>query len=76
YAVLITYVTVRGGLDRRYAIVARMFERELGWKPGDCFETGIRMTVEWYLTYQKWVSGVMDVSYRDWIVKQYEVSDA
>lgn len=72
YAELITYVTDRPGHDRRYAIDARKIERELGWKPAETFETGIRKTVEWYLNNQQWVAGVMDGSYRDWVARQYE----
>ena len=49
YARLITYVTDRPGHDRRYAIDARKIERELGWRPAETFETGIRKTVRWYL---------------------------
>ena len=52
---LITYVTDRPGHDRRYAIDARKLERELGWKPAETFETGIRKTVHWYLDNQAWV---------------------
>ncbi|WP_109513437.1 dTDP-glucose 4,6-dehydratase [Pseudomonas ovata] len=76
YAELITYVTDRPGHDRRYAIDARKIERELGWKPAETFDTGIRKTVEWYLANQEWVTGVMDGSYRDWVQKQYEVTPA
>ncbi|MHA7115252.1 dTDP-glucose 4,6-dehydratase [Pseudomonas promysalinigenes] len=71
YAELITYVTDRPGHDRRYAIDARKIERELGWKPAETFDTGIRKTVAWYLANQEWVQGVMDGSYRDWVAKQY-----
>ncbi|MFJ4343859.1 dTDP-glucose 4,6-dehydratase [Pseudomonas sp. NPDC089401] len=72
YAELITYVTDRPGHDRRYAIDARKIERELGWKPAETFETGIRKTVDWYLNNQEWVRNVMDGSYRDWVAKHYE----
>ncbi|CAI3797101.1 dTDP-glucose 4,6-dehydratase [Pseudomonas sp. MM221] len=71
YAEQITYVTDRPGHDRRYAIDARKLERELGWKPAETFETGIRKTVAWYLANQEWVKGVMDGSYRDWVAQQY-----
>ncbi|MFZ5933408.1 dTDP-glucose 4,6-dehydratase [Pseudomonas sp. HS6-2] len=71
YAELITYVPDRPGHDRRYAIDARKIERELGWKPAETFDTGIRKTVEWYLNNQQWVAGVMDGSYRDWVAQQY-----
>lgn len=67
----ITYVTDRPGHDRRYAIDARKLERELGWKPAETFETGIRKTVEWYLSNQQWVSNVQSGSYRDWVQQNY-----
>ena len=67
----ITYVTDRPGHDRRYAIDARKLERELGWKPAETFETGIRKTVEWYLDNQPWVENVLRGSYRDWVAQQY-----
>ncbi len=67
----ITYVTDRPGHDRRYAIDARKLERELGWKPAETFETGIRKTVQWYLDNQPWVENVLSGSYRDWVVQQY-----
>ncbi|MGO3985380.1 dTDP-glucose 4,6-dehydratase [Pseudomonas sp. SAS7] len=71
YAELITYVTDRPGHDRRYAIDARKIERELGWRPAETFDTGIRKTVQWYLDNQHWVAGVIDGSYRDWVAQQY-----
>ncbi|MEB6592229.1 dTDP-glucose 4,6-dehydratase [Pseudomonas asiatica] len=71
YASQISFVTDRPGHDRRYAIDARKLERELGWKPAETFETGIRKTVTWYLANQEWVKGVMDGSYRDWVAQQY-----
>lgn len=71
YAELITYVADRPGHDRRYAIDARKIERELGWKPAETFDTGIRKTVAWYLANQTWVKGVIDGSYRDWVAQQY-----
>ncbi|MGA7750612.1 MAG: dTDP-glucose 4,6-dehydratase [Gallionella sp.] len=70
-SVLITYVQDRPGHDRRYAIDARKIERELGWKPGETFETGIRKTVQWYLENQDWVSHVQSGSYRQWLEKNY-----
>lgn len=76
YATLITYVTDRPGHDRRYAIDARKIERELGWKPAETFETGIRKTVEWYLANSDWVAHVQNGSYRDWVSKQYAGSVA
>ncbi|WP_019582579.1 dTDP-glucose 4,6-dehydratase [Pseudomonas mandelii] len=68
----IAYVTDRPGHDRRYAIDARKLERELGWKPAETFETGIRKTVEWYLDNQEWVDNVTSGAYRDWVSRQYK----
>ncbi|WP_406821282.1 dTDP-glucose 4,6-dehydratase [Pseudomonas sp. KnCO4] len=73
YANQISFVTDRPGHDRRYAIDARKIERELGWKPAETFESGIRKTVAWYLANQQWVDGVMNGSYRDWVAQQYGV---
>ena len=72
YTRLITYVTDRPGHDRRYAIDARKIERELGWRPTETFETGIRKTVEWYLANQDWVAQVLSGAYREWVEKNYE----
>jgi dTDP-glucose 4,6-dehydratase len=72
YASQITYVTDRPGHDRRYAIDARKLERELGWRPAETFESGIRKTVQWYLDNQEWTEGVLSGSYRDWLKKQYK----
>lgn len=63
YEDLITYVTDRPGHDIRYAIDARKIENELGWKPLETFESGIRKTVEWYLKNEKWWKTVLDGSY-------------
>jgi len=71
YRERITFVTDRPGHDRRYAIDARKIERELGWKPVETFETGIRKTVQWYLDNQAWVSNVQSGSYRLWVEKNY-----
>jgi dTDP-glucose 4,6-dehydratase len=67
----ITYVTDRPGHDRRYAIDARKIERELGWRPAETFDTGIRKTVQWYLDHPDWVADVQSGSYRDWVDRQY-----
>ncbi|HEY8907099.1 MAG TPA: dTDP-glucose 4,6-dehydratase [Rhodoferax sp.] len=67
----ITYVTDRPGHDRRYAIDARKLERELGWKPAETFESGIRKTVQWYLDNPEWVAHVQSGAYREWVQKQY-----
>jgi dTDP-glucose 4,6-dehydratase len=71
YKRLITYVKDRPGHDRRYAIDARKIERELGWRPAETFESGIRKTVEWYLAHGDWVQRVQSGAYRSWIDAQY-----
>jgi dTDP-glucose 4,6-dehydratase len=71
YQSQITYVTDRPGHDRRYAIDASKIERELGWKPAETFETGIRKTVQWYLDNPDWVAHVQSGAYRDWVQTQY-----
>ncbi len=71
YCEQITYVTDRPGHDRRYAIDAGKIERELGWKPAETFETGIRKTVQWYLENQDWVANVQSGAYREWVEKNY-----
>ena len=63
YEDLITYVKDRPGHDVRYAIDAAKIGRELGWKPQETFESGIRKTVKWYLNNKKWWSRVLDGSY-------------
>ena len=73
YKEQITFVKDRPGHDRRYAIDATKLERELGWKPKETFETGIRKTVEWYLANQAWVANVTSGEYRKWLTKQYSV---
>ena len=71
YREQIIYVADRPGHDRRYAIDARKLEHELGWRPAETFETGIRKTVMWYLDNQPWVANVLSGGYRDWVAKQY-----
>jgi dTDP-glucose 4,6-dehydratase len=71
YAQQITYVKDRPGHDRRYAIDARKLEKELGWKPAETFETGIRKTIAWYLENAEWVAHVQSGAYREWVSKQY-----
>ncbi|MBW8077630.1 MAG: dTDP-glucose 4,6-dehydratase [Gallionella sp.] len=71
YREQISFVTDRPGHDRRYAIDARKLERELGWKPAETFETGIRKTVQWYLDNQDWVNNVLSGSYRQWVETNY-----
>ena len=71
YQEQITFVTDRPGHDRRYAIDARKIEQQLGWKPAETFETGIRKTLQWYLDNPQWVDNVLSGGYRDWVSKQY-----
>jgi dTDP-glucose 4,6-dehydratase len=71
YARLITHVKDRPGHDRRYAIDARKIEAELGWRPAETFDTGIRKTVQWYLTHADWVTNVQSGGYRDWLSTNY-----
>ena len=68
---LISHVKDRPGHDRRYAIDARKIERELGWRPAETFETGIRKTVQWYLDHADWVANVQSGGYRDWLAANY-----
>lgn len=71
YSRFITHVTDRPGHDRRYAIDAGKMEREIGWKPAETFDTGIRKTVQWYLDNPEWVAHVQSGSYRDWVTTNY-----
>jgi dTDP-glucose 4,6-dehydratase len=71
YTRLITHVTDRPGHDRRYAIDARKIEAELGWRPAETFDTGIRKTVQWYLSHEDWVANVQSGGYRDWVSTNY-----
>jgi dTDP-glucose 4,6-dehydratase len=71
YSAQITYVKDRPGHDRRYAIDATKIERELGWKPAETFETGIRKTVSWYLEHAEWVKNVQSGAYREWLDTNY-----
>ncbi len=68
---LITYVTDRPGHDLRYAIDAGKIERDLGWKPKETFETGLRKTVRWYLDNATWIEDVRSGDYRKWIEQNY-----
>ena len=74
YSTQITTVKDRPGHDRRYAIDASKIERELGWKPAETFESGIRKTVQWYLANPEWVAHVQSGAYRDWVQTQYAVT--
>ncbi len=71
FARQITFVKDRPGHDRRYAIDARKIERELGWRPEESFETGLRKTVRWYLDNQAWVEEVTSGAYRQWVSLHY-----
>jgi dTDP-glucose 4,6-dehydratase len=62
----------RPGHDRRYATNAEKIRRELGWKPKQTFESGIRSTVSWYLENREWTKNVTSGAYRDWIALQYD----
>jgi dTDP-glucose 4,6-dehydratase len=70
---LITYVTDRPGHDRRYAMNIGKIESELGWRPRETFETGIRKTIHWYLENQPWIQSVTTGSYRQWMATQYSL---
>jgi dTDP-glucose 4,6-dehydratase len=72
YKAQIQFVTDRPGHDRRYAIDARKIERELGWRPHETFESGMRKTVQWYLDHQDWVRKVQSGEYQQWMTKNYE----
>ena len=71
YRDLVTYVKDRPGHDRRYAIDSARIETELGWRPTETFGTGLRKTVEWYLSNAAWVERVVSGDYRQWIKRQY-----
>jgi dTDP-glucose 4,6-dehydratase len=72
YARLVTHVADRPGHDRRYAIDARKIERELGWRPSETFESGLRKTVRWYLDHGDWVERVQTGAYRQWVEANYD----
>ena len=72
YKEQIQFVTDRPGHDRRYAIDARKIESELGWRPKETFESGMRKTVQWYLDHQDWVRKVQSGEYQQWMTKNYE----
>ena len=71
HSTLVTHVKDRPGHDRRYAMDTRKIERELGWRPRERFETGLRKTVEWYLAHLAWVDGIASGAYRNWIDLNY-----
>ena len=68
---LITHVQDRPGHDRRYAIDASKIEGALGWKPQETFESGLRKTIEWYLSNTGWVDSVTSGEYQKWIDQNY-----
>ncbi|GGI17426.1 dTDP-glucose 4,6-dehydratase [Oxalicibacterium faecigallinarum] len=74
YSEQITHVQDRPGHDRRYAIDASKIEQELGWKPAETLDTGIRKTVDWYLANPTWVENVQSGAYREWMQQQYSAS--
>ncbi len=69
---LITYVTDRKGHDRRYAISPEKIQRELGWSPETDFESGIRLTIEWYLSHQEWMERVTSGDYQKYYEEMYQ----
>lgn len=71
YREQIIYVADRPGHDRRYAIDASKISHDLNWKPQETFESGIRKTVEWYLTNQQWVDNIKSGAYKSWIEQNY-----
>ena len=72
YQDLITYVKDRPGHDVRYAIDASKIKVELGWVPEESFETGLRTSVEWYLSNTEWVNHVQSGEYQSWLSTQYQ----
>ncbi len=72
YAEQITFVADRPGHDRRYAIDARKIERELGWKPAETLESGLRKTVQWMLENPAWIANAQSGAYRDWLQQHYQ----
>lgn len=72
YEDLITYVTDRPGHDLRYAIDASKIEQDLGWRPQESFDTGLRKTVKWYIDNQEWVQHIQSGEYQNWIQQQYQ----
>jgi dTDP-glucose 4,6-dehydratase len=68
---LVTFVEDRPGHDRRYAMDASKIAHELGWRPAETFESGLRKTVRWYLDHPDWVEGVRTGAYLDWIKQHY-----
>jgi dTDP-glucose 4,6-dehydratase len=73
YSKLITFFPDRPGHDRRYAMNIGKIESELGWRPRETFETGIRRTIQWYLENEPWIRAVTTGSYRQWMATQYSL---
>lgn len=73
---LIRFVTDRPGHDRRYAIDSRKLQDELGWRPMQTFETGLRQTIEWYIAHADWVRDVTSGEYRRWVQANYATRGA
>jgi dTDP-glucose 4,6-dehydratase len=71
YSSLVTFVKDRPGHDRRYAIDAGRMEREIGWRPAETFQSGLRKTVQWYLDHGTWIESVTSGAYRDWVDTNY-----
>jgi len=71
YGSLVTFVKDRPGHDRRYAIDARKIQRELGWRPVETFESGMKRTVRWYLDHSDWLAAVTSKEYQKWISTNY-----
>lgn len=71
YREQVAFIQDRPGHDRRYAIDARKLRKQLGWRPVETFETGLRKTVQWYLDHPDWVADVQSGAYRDWVRMQY-----
>jgi dTDP-glucose 4,6-dehydratase len=71
YADQIAYVQDRPGHDQRYAIDPTKIERDIGWRPAETFDSGLRKTVQWYLQNPQWVANIKSGGYKEWLVKQY-----
>jgi dTDP-glucose 4,6-dehydratase len=72
YERLIQFVADRPGHDYRYAINSNRMARELGWRPTETFESGLKKTVRWYLDNSQWVDRVKTGAYRQWMKTNYE----
>jgi dTDP-glucose 4,6-dehydratase len=71
YSSLITFVKDRPGHDRRYGIDATKISKDLGSRPKETFQSGLRKTVNWYLESREWVETIRSGSYREWIDRNY-----